>query len=289
MKGKFGLFTLSYKREYPSILQMLKKDEHLVLHMCVRPDELANGYYDHLKDIPNLKLIGLREGLTDSGETRAAVMQYAYDNGFDFAAIFDDTISNLYDSRDEHKSISQCLFDCVERLENDPLSEYCITFQFHRKERKYTNVSDDSKYFVGMPLQCCIINVKKSFEHGINFKSGKVCGFEDAAFFIDTIKEGLITCSDTNYLVEGQLPNTKKKGGSHPEGEQIESRYDIQQEKFMKYVGNMYGVYLTKAYRKSIGELVSYGLFDYAYFKYVLVDERELNQKIIDTRFMIPV
>ena len=285
----WAVFVPTYNRKEPNILKMLENDPILHINLCVRSDEDDKGFYDELKKNPRIGILRCGYNLYDSGGTRIAIMEYCWIAGIKYAVMFDDPISNVHDTMDKEKLISTCIAECVERLETDPMSDNCILFQFHRAERKYTNVSLDSKYFVGMPLQAFIVNTDLAFETGLQFGTRNEVGFEDEAFFIDSVKEGLITCSDTRYLVEGGLPNVPKAGGSHANmgAETLEQKYDRLQQVFLKHIGPTYGVYLTKAYRKSIGGLCSYGLFDYAFFKDVLVDNRELNKDIIESKFQI--
>lgn len=283
----YEVFVPTYNRKDPRVLKLA--DQGLEITLCVRSEAYNDGFYDELSCHKNVSILPCGYGLYDSGGTRIAIMKYCCMHGIKYAVMLDDPIDEVYYVKDLKSDPTYAIEKCVERLETDPLKEYCILFQFNSPNRKYTNVSCDSKYFLGMPLQAFIVNVDLAYKYKLQFGTRNEVGFEDEAFFIDSVKAGLITCSDADYMVNGGLPNVPKAGGSHANmgQETLEEKYDRLQQVFLKYIGPTYGVYLTKAYRSTIGGFCSYGMFDYAYFKDVLVDHRERNKAIIDSHFRI--
>lgn len=282
------LYVPTYKRQSPKILKMLDKDENLEMTFVVRKSDYDVGYYDKLKLINRLHFLPI-ENVHDAGETRAEIMKKAKEEGIKYCIMFDDGLDTLYCENDSSKSISQCLQDCVNRLENDRLKDLCIIYEFYRKSRHYSNMPLTSKYFLENPIQAFIINTELAFKEGLNFKSNSIVGFDDEAFFIDTLKHGLITCSDSSYVIDGVLPGVKKEGGVH-EG-QFEQTEALRTSKFAKltlnYTGRMYGVYQTKRYRRTIGLCIPCTQFDMNYFYRTLVEKRKENEEVIKSNFLI--
>lgn len=284
----YEVFIPTYNRKEPNCLALAELG--LDITLCVRREAIQEHFYDHLDLKPHIKMLDCGPNLYDSGGTRIAIMEYCHKMGIKYAVMLDDPIDDVYSRLyPEELGPQDVIEKAVDRLENDPLKEYCILFQFNRPERKYTNMPEDTKYFLGMPLQAFVVNVELAYKYGLQFGTRNDVGFEDEAFFIDSVKAGLITCSDADLMVSGGLPNVPKAGGSHANmgQETLEQKYDRLQQIFLKHIGPTYGVYLTKAYRSSIGGLCCYGLFDYAYFYEVLVRNREKNKEIIDSHFEI--
>jgi hypothetical protein len=283
------LFIPTYNRTQLNCLKLLERDSEIELNLCVREEQLADGFYDFLKGAERVNLISLGTGIRDLGETRQRILTHCKENDIDFCVMLDDGLDNIYCKSCEKLSPSDCISAAVEQMKNDKMSKYCAIYQFHRPERKYSNVDASSRYFVGMPLQALIINVKIAKDYDLNYYPICEAGFEDEAFFIDAVKKGLITCSNSEINVSGALPNVPKVGGSHgtSDTKMLVERYDRYNTLFLKHIGPTYGVYITKCMRHSIGAQVSYCLFDYAYFKKVLVDDRDENQEIIDKHFKI--
>lgn len=278
----------TYNRKNPKILKMLEKDKNLVLSFCVRGELLDSGFYDDFKNNPQIELLNLGYGLTNLGHTRQRIMQYCKDKKIKYVTMLDDTLDDIYDIIDMGKPISQILDEVIDRLENDPLKDLCVMYQFHRPERKRC-ISDKEhkKYFVCCPVQAFTINVDKAFEYGLTFKSYDEAGSEDEAFFVDTLKKGLITCSNTNVNISGDIAAVRKEGGTHESDDILENIADYRETKLAQYAGEMYGVYYTKRYRTNIGCLFSMATFDYDYFYDVLISRREQNKKIIDSEFKV--
>lgn len=283
----YKILVPTYKRKNPKILNMLSLDKDLELYFCIRHEELQ--FYDDFCKDKRIHFVDLGENIVDLGDTRKRMMQYAIDNDIKYVVMLDDTLDNVYDVDDKSKTITQCIEECVNRLETDELKQYCIMYQFHRPERKRC-ISDKEhkKYFVCCPVQAYIINTKLYARYGLKFKSYKESGSEDEAFFVDTLQKGLVTCSNVKINVSGDLPAVKKEGGTHDRAymlENLEKVADERENTLMNYIGRMYGVYVTKKHRSTIGCLFAMASFDYDYFYNVLVKNRELNQKVIDCGF----
>lgn len=282
------LYVPTYMRPQPKILDMLKKDDKLKMTFVVRDELYSNGYYDHLKNVKNLDFLAIGS-LQDLGDTRKEIMIHAIQNKIKYCVMFDDCLNSLINEDDETMSISECIDNCCRRLEDDPLKEYAIMFEFYRKSRHYSKRPLDSKYFLENPIQAFIINVPLAHCHDINFHTKKIVGVEDEAFFAETLQHGLITCSNSKFVIDGDLPGVKKQGGDHYDDdfENEDKLYDELEARRLAYNGHMFGVYQTKRYRRTIGHCITCTQFDLDYFNRVLVEKRDLNQTVINNQFKI--
>ena len=288
MNNNWKLYVPTYMRKSPRILEMLKKDKNLEMTFFVRKDLFENGYYNELKNIDRLEFV-LLENVHDLGDTREQMMIHAKKNNIKYVVMFDDCIDSLIDVNDLSKPISNCINECVNRLMTDKLKEFCIMFEFYRKSRHYSNMPLSSKYFLENPIQAFIVNVDLAFKEKINFHTKEIVGVEDEAFFAETLQHGLITCSNSDFIIDGELPGVKKEGGDHHNNDfsQEDKLYDKLEKLRREYNGNMYGVYQTKRYRKTIGHCIACTQFDLNYFYRTLVEKRKENEDVIKTKFLI--
>ena len=203
--------------------------------------------------------------------------------------MFDDGLTKVSDLSEEDSTISSCIkkaIDFLKKKQKEHKEVFCYTF--YRLRNNFLGVHKVDEYFVGFPLQAEIIDLDYIRKYNINFKSMKEVGLEDIAFFVDAVKAGLIFVSNQDIHIEGKLPNTIEKGGSHQEDiDAFEKKRDNDHKKLMQYVGKMYGIMLTKKYRESLGFCLTYAKIDFSYFRDVLVYHREENKKIIDNKFII--
>ena len=277
------IFIPTYNRKELKCLSLSNKD--IRLNLCVRHSSIKNDFYDFCKDMPNVNLLDIGEP-ADIGETRQAILEYCYKNNIQYCIMLDDTVSNIY-STDKYRSITECLNNIINYMHTNEYSELSAIFALSTENRKH-HAFINNGYFYHCPVQGFVINVPLVFKHNISFKSLKICGSEDMAFFIDTIKAGLITCTNTNINMIVDTPMKKKKGGTHNNHSlSVEQRNDIMTSQLRQYAGNMYGVYFTKRYRHQIEEDVCFTAFDYDYFIDVLIKYRHENKKIIDSQFKV--
>lgn len=282
-----NIYVPTYGRKQPAILSMLDKDVNICINLCVRTEDYRNGFYDHLKNIWRINIIPIGENIHDIGETRQAILKYCYDRNIQYCTMIDDGITNIKDTT-SRMSISQCVENAIYKMRNDVFSDLVFMYGFYREGMRYIGVHKDDTYFVGLTQQAFVIDVSKCYKHNIIFKPLNVCGIEDIAFLLDGIKEGLITIGNTNLVIEGKMPNKPEIGGNHKSlsNKDLASRYDSQHKVLEKYIGNIYGMSLEKKFRKSLNESVTYAILNYAYFRDVLVFNRDKNSDIISAKFM---
>lgn len=287
MRKYYNIAVPTYKRKNPKIFNMLK-DENIKITLFVREEELQSGFYNDIKN-DRVEIISIGTDVIDLGDTRQRILQYYIDNNIKYCIMFDDVIENIYDTSDQTKTISQCIEECVNRLENDELKDLCIFYQFHRENLKRC-ISDknNKKYFICCPFQALIINTEIAKKYNIKYHTfSKIGAAEDEAIFADSLKAGLITCGNTKICIEGKMPCVKSDGGTHVNENDTEYKADYVQGLLDKYIGPMYGVYCTKKYRSNIKCMYAFANFDYDYFYSVLIEQRDKNKKIIDSKFKI--
>lgn len=280
-----NIYVPTYKRQSPRILELLNLDENVMLCLCVRHEELESGFYN----LPqfahkHIKLIDIGTDVIDLGDTRQRILDYCYQNNEQYCIMLDDTVSNIYHLLYDY-SISECLQQCIDQMKcNDKLN---IMFALSTEQRKHHAQDINTKYFLHCPAQGFIIDTVLAHNYNITFKPLSICGIEDMAFFIDTLKAGLLTC--TNRLINMTVETTlkAKSGGTHTDHYSVEQKCDIYNTGLAKYAGEMYGVYFTKRYRHQIEASCCFAAFDYEYFIDVLIKYRHENKDIIDSQFKI--
>ena len=280
------IFIPTYQRLDMKALGLLK-DPNVRLNFCVRGDSLDSGFYDafieaHRND--NINFVDIGYNVIDLGDTRERILEYCRQHRIRYCVMFDDTVSDVY-NLDHNKSISECIEECIEQMKEN--QELNVMYAFSHEQRKHHAQNIDTRYFLHCPAQAFIIDTVLAEEHNVRFKPLEICGIEDMAFFIDTIKEGLLTCTNRqiNIIVETTLK--PKAGGTHTHNHTVEKKCDIYCTGLQKYVGDMYGVYFTKRYRHQIEDWVAFAAFDYDYFIDVLIKYRHENQNIIDSKFAV--
>lgn len=280
------IFIPTYQRLDMKALGLLK-DPNVRLNFCVRGDSLDSGFYDafieaHRND--NINFVDIGYNVIDLGDTRERILEYCRQHRIRYCVMFDDTVSDVY-NLDHNKSISECIEECIEQMKEN--QELNVMYAFSHEQRKHHAQNIDTRYFLHCPAQAFIIDTVLAEEHNVRFKPLEICGIEDMAFFIDTIKEGLLTCTNRqiNIIVETTLK--PKAGGTHTHSHTVEKKCDIYCTGLHKYVGDMYGVYFTKRYRHQIEDWVAFAAFDYDYFIDVLIKYRHENQNIIDSKFAV--
>ena len=284
-----NVYIPTYKRQ--DVLAMnLAKDTNVHLNFCIRHDDierfdglLKTKYVSFLKQ-GNVHVVDIGKDVIDLGDTRQRILDYCRNHNEQYCIMLDDTVSDIY-NLDRNKSISECLIECVEQMKEN--QELNVMFALSTEQRKHHAQNIDSKYFLHCPAQGFIIDTFLAHKHNITFKPLSICGIEDMSFFIDTIKEGLLTCTNRqiNMIVETTLK--PKAGGTHVDSYSVEDKSDIYSTGLAKYAGEMYGVYFTKRYRHQIGSQCCFAAFDYDYLQDVLIKYRDENKQIIDSKFQI--
>ena len=291
----YALCVPTYGRKRPKILDMLKADRNITINFFVRGEDYDSSFYDELKTIERVNVYSLGYGLHEIGETRQRIVEWCRSNNIEFCFMFDDGVTNLVNTVNSCKTITEIMEDVVNYMQRDPLKRKLVGWSFHKRFGEYSNGNkvlwDDShvkneRYFLTLPVQAIVINIKMMFKHNLVYKSLDEVGLEDCAFFADCVKKGLIFGARKYLVIDGVVPNETKSGGNHTKSESLEKKYDTQNRRCLKYIGPMMGVYLEKRYRSYTNGLLSYVIFDTDYYREVLCDKPEKNKKIIQDHFM---
>lgn len=290
------IFIPTYNRKTFLALKLLK-DPTVELTLCVRPELDDEGFYDHLKSVDRVRILRLPYGLTELGESRQAILDYCNRRGIKWCFMADDGTTKIQDITKPNQSFEELFNSCVDRMENDKLSEHIIGMNFRKRKAIDCNTLEEEDvshkypaqehdYFDTVANQVFLINAEKAQQHGIRYKSLKEVGFEDAAFFGDAVKNGLVFCNGKNIRYDCLIANQKKKGGSHSATESLQKKYHDQSLRCMNYL-NMYGTRLENRYRNFAQDYLTFIIFNYDYFREVLTEMREQNQQLIDNHFAI--
>lgn len=280
------IFIPTYNRKTFNALHLLN-DENVKLMLCVRHSMIINNYYKELLNkYDRIELVDIGEP-NEIGQTRENILKYCQNKKIKYCVMLDDTISNIRDVTDETLTISQCINKCIQQMQTNLFSDLSVLFALSTPKRNHHG-SLSQEYFYHCPAQGFIIDTELCKQHDVHFLNMSICGSEDMAFFIDTIRAGLITCTNPKIVMIGDMPMKSKVGGTHVENDNtIEKRNDKFITGLKKYVGDMYGVYFTKRYRHGLKEYVCFTAFDYDYFYDVLIRYRSENEQIIKSRFKV--
>lgn len=281
------IYVPTYKRKTFRILELLK-DKNIRLNLCVRRSEIENNFYEHLYNNPQINFVDLGNNICDIGDTRERIICFCQAHNIKYCIMLDDTVSDIYYKDSNYitdVSSSACLKMCIEQMKEN--EEMNVMFALSTEQRKHHAQDINTKYFLHCPAQGFIINTELCKQHNINFHSLKIVGSEDMAFFIDTLKAGLLTCTNRHINMTVETTLKQKSGGTHTDKYSVERKSDIYTSNLRKYVGNMYGVYFTKRYRHQIESQCCFTAFDYEYFIDVLIKYRDENKQIIDSQFKV--
>ena len=293
----WALCVPTHNRKEPKILKMLNSDPELEINFFVRTELYETGFYEELEKRDRVKVIPLGYGLCELGLTRDRIMRWCEDNNIDYCCMFDDGIFNVSDSLNISATISEVFDNCVSIMRTNKFSDRTIGFSFHKRIGEYADgrhvIWDDSslgehEYFLTFPAQAVILNVKLAKEKNVRYKPLYEVGFEDCAFFADAVRQSLVYCSRKSFTIDGIVPNEKKLGGSHSSSESLEQKYDVQNQRFMRYAGPMMGYHLEKRYRSFAKGLLSLIIWNTDFFREVLCEKPEENKEIVDNLFLPP-
>lgn len=293
-RKKWALFVPTYKREHPLILKMLDLDPELEINLCCRHEEIEAGFYDKLAKIKRVNIVDLGRGLTELGRTRQRIIYYCVQWGIDYCFMFDDGIFSVNDSEFPYRTISQIFDNIVDLMEVDAMAEDIVAFTFVKRQyldpvtnelkMKQNRHVPDRNYFITYPGQALCIKIPLLTDCDINYHGMTDVGFEDAAFFGDCLKAGLVFAGRKSISIDGVVPNAMKAGGSHADNFNIEKKYDKMNKRTLDYL-NIMGAYFTKKYEAYIGGQCSFIKWDFDYFYDVLCVHRQENKTVIRRKF----
>lgn len=291
MSELFRICVPTYKREKPLCLQLLEKDESIVLHLYVRKAEYESGFYDGIKQ-KRIVFHLISDNTVDIGDTRKQVLESCIEDKVKYCVMLDDSVTDIFifDEKDRPTSVINY---AIELMKYDELHDYVADFAF----AKYGSIDndgslvvldrsfiDEKRYFTTFPCQCHIIDVNKIKAAGITYHAVADCGFEDANFLGDIIKAGLVVIGRKYICFNAAYANKLKTGGTHTvmstDLKALERKYDKFNKMSLDYL-KLDGTSIEKRYRKYVGCNLSLIKWDYDFYREVLVEKREQNKDII--------
>lgn len=287
MSKSYAVCIPTYKRNYPLSLELAKQKD-VDIHYFVRQDDYDAGYYNHFYSLSNrIQLHTLPLHVQELGETRQAILQYCIDNDIDYCIMLDDGVYKLGKSNKRMKKFIESIIDKFENGYGATVAGSFVKrgYELPNGQRHKIKRHIKCDYFGNVPTQAIIIHVKRCVKVGLEYKSIKTVGFEDCAFFIDTIKKNCLVMSDDSWTFEAIVPNAKKSGGSHEFTTNLEEKYDAQAKLCKKYIGNMYGVQIQKRYRKYCNSMLTMIEIDCDYIRDIFFDYR--NDKVLENHFKL--
>lgn len=286
----------TYNRKDLLCLELLK-DPTIELNLFVRQEALDEGFYDFLKNHKRVNLISLGRDVKDIGDTRERILQHCVDENVDYCVMLDDGVYDLYIQRDEFSRDNQhkVIEELIHAIEHRPNGLPCAGGGFRKDDalfadgvRKKINFGITCRNMLGFtPTQAIILNVKVCKEYDLHYKTLDVVGFEDCAFYVDALKKGLVFVTPWNCCFGAVVPNSTKSGGNHSLNENVEHKYDKQAYTCREYLGDIYGIGMSKRYRSYANAFLTMVEVDNDFFWEVLVKNRKINAKIIDSNFKI--
>lgn len=289
----YAICIPTYNKKDLKCLKLL--DGSVDINFFVRQEQLDEGFYDFLDDVPNVSVVSLGDNVIDIGDTRERVMKWCRDHDVMYCVMLDDGVDELYIDGvpyDVHTTITRLIADYEQMRIIHP---HLMGAAFRKRKAIFADGSKrqidfglDNRHFLACtPTQAVMWDVQMCQVYDLHYKTLDVCGFEDCAFYVDALKEGLLVYTPNNYCFSAVVPNTTKLGGNHKPDENIERKYDKQSFKCREYLGDIYGIGLSKRYRNYANAFLTLVEVDNDFFNEVLVLHRKANQKIIDTNFKI--
>lgn len=278
-----------YRTEYLySQINNLVRDNE-VYPVCVpsynRPNALLLRYADKLPMVLFIRreqeqmysaykgkcTIVLLDNVFDIGTTRAAIVSWAWKNGYENIFMLDDDITNgdfmvpgigeksgkdfmkAYRTvNDIPESVELWFFKMWIWLINHCDSKLTLSSPGTRGDNwSIDNMNKPVRYNSGAAISCIHLNVKNLMENNINYASNSLEGAEDYALQYKIMSEGLFCCVFKDLLF--RVPGVGSgKGGNVAERKQLEQRY----HKFIQLFNNNV---LDKCNADKVGTKVSRG------------------------------
>lgn len=283
----------TYKRTVLPCLQLLKYSG-IELDIFVRNEELESGFYDFLKVIPRVNIRDLGKDVIDIGDTRDRIMRWCLDNDIEYCLMLDDGVDDIWYAN-EDRQLDTVICSMITCVSHSAFKDRCLGLaprkvraMFNDGTMRDVNFSLKNRdYLAHTPTQAVLLDVKRCFAARIRYKTLDVCGFEDCAFYVDALKHGCVFSTPECFHFSAVVPNANKAGGNHTTDVSLEEKYDKQAAQCKKYIGNIYGIALSKRYRSYAKTQLALIEVDNDYFYEVLVKDRIKNANIIKNKFLI--
>lgn len=206
----------SYNRPNPNILKALEEQPELPIVLFIRNDPAQKELY---KEYRKRCRVVLLNNVSNIGQTRASIIQWAWKNKLPNIFMIDDDIAALsYRYPHPTKNGKLCMRGVQQNL-NLPETkvnfktlkmwmysvkkshpEVAISGISHRSQNwniKFNGVAP--RYNSAQLIQCVHVNTKLLKQHNINYRDSDFCGNEDLALQFDVLEAGLRTILFTDY------------------------------------------------------------------------------------------
>ena len=217
------IFIASMNRPNAPIFSVLPPKNKATTYLFIRNTKEQKEMYTQYSDI--LTIVCLPDWISDLGETREYMLQYAKTNKFKNIFLFDDRIKSvkfLYPKKSKTGNVSLVAFPKQTLLSGLLVWEKILElYPFSLSAPAHSGFSHypqniNAPYTVNNGIIAAIINIniEDISNCDIHYRRLRDCGGEDFAFLIDVMKAGLPTCkiSDLEY---NEIPSDKINGGTH--------------------------------------------------------------------------
>lgn len=290
------IYVPTYKKKNPTILKLIQEDKNIRLVFCVRDEELTSGFYDDFPKSKQVKFLNLGKDIHNIGETRQRILEHCIENKITYCVMFDDTVLRLVDML-SNSLTSQIIKRSIKRIEYDKLYQYIAMYSYTKRfilkqqngqmiQVEKPPVKDDSEvYFAGFPAQAYILNIPVLVKHKIMYKNMNEFGLEDTSFVAECLKQGLIFKFNPKLKYDAEEVNVPKTGGNHTEAndfDKVKAKYDKMHYLTYEAYKDMMGTSVQARYRHYLHNPILFLVFDWEYYRKVLVYHRSENQDLID-------
>lgn len=237
MKTIFAIPT--YRRKFPKCLELLKQFPDCRMTLFVRKEEFSSGFYNHLLSENQIDFVQLSD-CHDIGDTRQKIIEYCFENDFDYCLMSDDSVSNFSNISHSKFSFSKMMLDIINEITSDKNSKYIVSNRLGlRKNLK--------KSYNNAIAKCFLLDIKKLKQKNLNFVIAKECGHEDFVFAYECHIHGLMSIHSQIYVAKsrGSLPTVGEEGGTHS------STITHEVEDFINQKSELSYQYLTEKYKNS--------------------------------------
>ena len=217
------IFIMSMNRSAAPLFSALNSAEKADVHLFIRSDPHQQNLYSQY--VNQYNVVTLPDWISDAGETREFMLQYAKNHAFRNIFVLDDRVKSIRflvpkQSKTGKMSLtafpSQTIVDGLKVWEKIlEIYPFTLSAPSHAGFSYYPE-NIDAPYVVnnGIIAAAININVEDVFKYNIHYQRLRDCGGDDFIFLLDVMKAGLPTCKITDIEYD-EIPSDKINGGTH--------------------------------------------------------------------------
>ena len=233
----FPICVTSYNRPDAHLLRFADRVP-IVLFIRREQEQLYKVYKEKCR-------IVLLDNVKNVGQTRAAIVNWAYDLGYDNIFMLDDDIQSVNfmipgKSTTSDKEFMKQYSTVIHIPESVELyffkmwtwlikhSDPKLTLSGPGAKSDFWNIANkdrDFYYNVGSVIQCVHLNVKNLVEHDINYESNDFCGVEYYTLQYDIMINGLYTMIYTDLVFRVPSVGSKSGGNGLMNSQELQQKY----------------------------------------------------------------